>query len=240
VAALDGWVASIICGAAILGASIVAGLQAIRARTNARDQIVMAASILAPALFIAAAGLLMHWRVLGRHFMPALPAILMLIALGASVWLGRRRVWAYGLTTALVTAIAFSGISMIHPRHGKDDYRSAAEATFRALESGAVVWWAAYNVGARYYGVPLVGTERRGEACRSVEGIEGLVVYDASNLPAHCLGRLPEPDLIVLSKPDRFDRRGALTDWVEESGFEKVAELAAFTIWRAPAASTRG
>ena len=240
-AALEGWVASILCGAAILGASIAAGLQAIRARTSARDQIVMAASILAPAFFIAAAGFLMHWRVLGRHFMPALPAILMLIALGANVWLSRRRVWSFGLAAALFVTIALSGISMIHPRHGKDDYRSAAEATFRTLASGDLVWWAAYNVGARYYGVPLVGTERTEAECRSVEGVEGLVVYDASNLPAHCLGRLPDPDWIVLSWPDRFDTRGALADWIEKSGFEKVAELPAFTIWRAPPpASTRG
>jgi hypothetical protein len=42
---------------------------------------------------------------------------------------------------------------------------------------------------------------------------------------------MPAPDLIIISKPDLYDGRGALKDYLSQGGYEKSATLPAFTIW---------
>ncbi len=182
----------------------------------------------------------MHWRVLGRHFMPFLPIVLALLALGATSLLAGGRNWGRALASLLIVTLAVSGISMGFPRHAKDDYRSAADLTLQALASGSTVWWAAFGNGAHYYRVPLRGTAARpGDDCRSFDGPAEPVAYYVSNQRPHCLESLPEPDLIVLSKPNTFDRRGSITRSIAEFEFEQTAELPAFSVWRATSTSSQ-
>jgi hypothetical protein len=44
---------------------------------------------------------------------------------------------------------------------------------------------------------------------------------------------LPKPDLVLTSKPDLFDRNGALADYLNRAGFRPTASVAAFTAWQA-------
>jgi hypothetical protein len=104
------------------------------------------------------------------------------------------------------------------------------------------VWWAAGVIGARYYGLPgdfdvmseMIVSDKP-QAC-----LDGPGVVSIPNAPAACLGTLRPPDVVILSKPETFDAKGHIGDYLKAHGFAVVQRLPAFTVWRpsgsAPAA----
>jgi hypothetical protein len=233
--ALDEWLLPIVLGGAIIGACLWFGWRALVSCLGARGAFVAAAVACFPAAFIAFAGVFLHWRVVGRHFIPFLPLILSVLALGASALIDNSSsVAKKTLAVALLVTFVISAGNMHSERHAKDDYRAAAALAGQSLRAGEVVWWAAYGAGGRYYGLDVSDGLERAQACPSVpKGNESLII-DISNVGPDCLVALPGPDLVVLSKTDIFDKSGAIRRWIASSGFTESRTLAAFTLWRRP------
>ncbi|MDQ6911327.1 MAG: hypothetical protein M3128_00425, partial [Verrucomicrobiota bacterium] len=98
-------------------------------------------------------GLVANFHLLGRHFTPLSPLIVILVALGvARMWDSKWRIiaaatWFLWLVSALSVRFA--------ARHKNDDYRGAAGVAREAMVQNKSVWWAADAAGAKYYQLPL-------------------------------------------------------------------------------------
>jgi hypothetical protein len=184
-------------------------------------------------------GFAMHWRVLGRHMIAALPLLNLLFALGLAKLCEREggRAWLLRVTIAISFLLAFvwsSSSLRFSDRHRKDDYRAAANVARQELASGKRVWWAADALGARYYGLPgefdymgeLTGMQKP-YVCIDRAGVQSI---DAVH--GECLEKLIQPDVVILSKPETFDRNGIIAAYLRDGHFAKAQELPAFTIWR--------
>ncbi len=175
----------------------------------------------APALFILAVGVVTHFRVLGRHFAPLLAPILLLLTLGcASLW-NRHSAMARLAVAAFFIASAASCLCVrFSERHAKDDYRSAAAIARAALASRQVVWWNAAETGARYYHVRL-NTQTNLPTSATL-----LVNPAPSDLPTN-----RPPRLVIVSKPDIYDREAAVSSYLQTNRFRATRHFPAFTIW---------
>jgi hypothetical protein len=202
--------------AILMGAAV---LQEVKGRK--RKHLVLALCCGVPPVFILTVGCVAHFRVLGRHFAPIVPVLLLLSASGLT-WL-----WSRHGAGARVVALAFCGLSLLSclslrfsPRHEKDNYRAAAAWARTALSKGQLVWWNAAGVGAQYYDVPLTTDPGRAGAAL-------LVLNPARGT----LNHLPLPEVIIASKPDLYDGQSALAKLLREQRFQTAGEFNAFVIW---------
>jgi hypothetical protein len=178
--------------------------------------------LMVPAVFLLATGVLMHFRVLGRHFAPLSVVLFVALIFGANqlwhrgAWLGRVALGAFVVSTLFSSlSLRFAG------RHGKDDYRAAATVAKAALADGQTVWWMAEEIGAHYYGLPIV---------RDVQ-LAGF---------ATCLGnpgkdfanKLDAPNLVIASKPDIYDNQGWVAEFIAKEGYRPISRMPGFTVWR--------
>ena len=178
----------------------------------------------APAAFIVAAGVVLHFRVLGRHAAPLIPCLLFLTALG---WqsLAERGGWRR------ILAVTFLGLSLVSAlslrfceRHAKDDYRRAAGIAQEAKSHGERVWWCADGTAGGYYGVPLTN---------SPAAAPGRVWLVGAPTEALLMG-IPPPDLLLLSKPDIYDANGHVRAFLVKGRYKLAGTIPAFTIWQRP------
>ncbi len=176
--------------------------------------------VIPPSVLLLTAGYAQNFRVLGRHFMPLMPVVIGLFALGISEMRHRKTAWL--LFAALVTTWLGSSLSLrFAARHRKDDYRAAASVAKEAAARNESVWWSADRAAAIYYEVPL------GSAVQTM--------IHPSTLE---LTR-PEPDVVITSKPDIYDPTGDLAAYLREHAFVHVRDFPAFAIWRRPAPALR-
>ncbi|MFQ3671459.1 MAG: hypothetical protein SNJ84_08370, partial [Verrucomicrobiia bacterium] len=170
-------------------------------------------------------GTLGGFRLLGRHLTPIFPMLLMLVAAFIVVsW--RSKAGRVVVVLFLVVMMASSLNLRFNPRFAKDDYRGAATIAQQVLDEGKAVWWAADGVGARYYGIePSLWIE--GTMAPAQSGI-----FYANSRESDYLSRLPEPSVVILSKEDIYDRKGALGEWLGARGWTVVERLPGFTVWR--------
>jgi hypothetical protein len=190
-------------------------------RKGNRRYLMLALCYVVPAAFILGVGWVAHFRVLGRHFTPLLPALLLLLVSGLAALWSHRRAWAKAVALLFCLLSLGSCLSLrFLPRHEKDNYRAAATLAKTALGRGQRVWWSAAEVGARYYGVPLT--------TNFVQTGAALLVLNPGR---ETLAPLPVPRIVVTSKPDIYDSQMALADYLREQRFEPVARFTAFTIW---------
>lgn len=179
-----------------------------------------------------ASGMLLEKAFWARHWAPLFPWMVLALSLaGAKAWrmggpLGR---------AGLILILAVWGLSAAqlrwNPAHGKDDYRAAAAQARAALEGGETVWWCGSWHAAAYYGLPVT-LDGRFPDPRFI---------DASFLPAGAAEALPPPDCILITKPENFDRQGAIAGWlkVQAWGPPEARSPRAFKIYRKADASTR-
>jgi len=195
----------------------------------------IAAAILLASLLVIMAGVLGEFRVVGRHLTPAIPFVFLLGALvlnslwtGGSLW--PRSVVVFFLATSLLSAIQFR----FEARHGKDDYRGAAQVALEALKRGGTVWWAADQAAAVYYGLVDVPADRTPTQSETSEWN----FFPVFRHTRDELALFPSPDLICLSKKDVYDPHGAVTEYAAESELGETLTLRAFSIFsREPVAS---
>ena len=221
------------------------GLQEARRRLGSGSFWWLVGVGLFPVAVVLLSGFAMHWRVLGRHLIAALPLLNLLLAMGmVALWQNTTR-WrlfsqlplrpyrwlvALGLLALVVSSLA----QRFSQPHRKDDYRAAAQIAQAALQSGQRVWWAAGVIGARYYGLPgefnvmaELTSQDQALRCSDSAGVEPV-----ANAKAACLARMTPPDVVILSKPETFDVHGDIAAYLRAQQFVPVQALPAFTIWR--------
>jgi hypothetical protein len=210
----------------ILGFVAIGGLVQIRAILGTRVLGLLIACTLLPVLFILALSLVSHWRALPRHFIPLVPLFNIVYAFGLSWWLRRRFVGpAIGLISVIV--MGYSSLSVRYaPRHARDDYRHAAKLAADELAQGGRVWWLADVRGALYYGIPLSGEGESPDATHSP------VARYLSDKTSSFLSAQPPPTLVVLSRPESFDRQSLVRNYLSTNKYHLVETFPAFTAWR--------
>jgi len=178
--------------------------------------------IAAPAVVLTTAGVVMHFRILGRHFTPVMPVVLFVLSTGVVALWSRGRWLRKLVACGFVLLSFFSCLSLrFAARHEKDDYRDAAGFARAALESGRQVWWNADTQGAAYYQVPT--TDRPAAIGKA---------WRVANPSRELLSVASVPEVIITSKPDLFDNQRALAAYIARTRFDKVATLPAFTVWQ--------
>ena len=193
----------------------------LRQRLGVKKLAAMIIAAALPAGLLLAASAVSHFRILGRHYSALLPVVVFLLGLGvASAW--RRSAMGRVFVLLFFTFYLGSAVELrLAARHEKDNYRAAAIVARAALAAGKSVWWNADPNAAIYYRVPLAKT---GPA----ENGSALWVIHST---AESLAGGQPPNMIVASRRDVYDERGALTDYLAREHFHTATNFMAFTIW---------
>ncbi len=143
----------------------------------------------------------------GRHLVPLLPPVLLLLA-GAALKMSRA---ARGILVGLLLALLLAGSinQRFNKQHQKDDYRTVAALARAAEDEGKSVFWAACLVTAAYY------------------DYEPALHYPAD--PGREDWR--NADMVVYSKADLFDPAGHIRRWLDSAPYKLSEQYPAFTIW---------
>ncbi len=195
--------------------------------------------IVVPLLIVAAAsfvaivllGRVGEFRVVGRHFMPLYPFLLIGVStLATGAWASGRWIPRSAVVLLLLASVASAATYRFAPRHAKDDYRSAAALAREDADKGQVIWWAADRAAANFYQVfPQLMNAEPG-----FETNERTQVFMANNRSAEYLKRLPAPTLVILSKPDINDGNGCLREFLVTRNYKVTEQLPAFKIYSLP------
>lgn len=182
--------------------------------------IILATIVSLPVLFLLGTGVALHFRVLGRHFAPLFAVVVFVLGNGlVNLW----QRGTFGRIIALVYLFFCVGSCLairFESRHQRDDYRDAAAMANQALVRGETVWWDADANGAKYYHLPLTTDPATVNAARQVV-----------NLPPDFLMTAEEPEMVCCSRPDLYDPKGYLAQYLAQKNFQKQATLPAFVIW---------
>ena len=173
-----------------------------------------------PTIAIFSVMFLHDHRPLPRHFLPALPAVILaLAAVWAKAFAQKSLFWR---ATALLLPMLWLGSALNYrwsSSHAKEDYRTAAKIAHDALIEKGDVWWAADPAAAHVYGTPIALEEVSGHAW-------------ALQAPSWEAIRFKfAPRLIALSKPDIYDPQGSVARYVAENRFTPALQLHGFTIF---------
>jgi hypothetical protein len=209
--------------AVVTASVLLAGCQRVIQRTSRRIWLGVTVALGAASGFLLIAGIVLHFRVLGRHFTPLAPVILLLIAAGlSSLW--ERGGWRRILTALFLLLSFASAVSLkLAERHAKDDYQSAAAVARAACARGESVWWCADGMSGNYYGVSFSKPGQPPEAGKA---------WLAINRPEDDLSGRPPPQWVITSKPDLYDNAGAVREYVAHGRYRVAQTPPAFTIWR--------
>jgi hypothetical protein len=169
-------------------------------------------------IFVVVLSAIAHFRLLGRHVIPLAPVLFVLLGYAAAAY-SRWQLNRLFLILWMVSAVSLR----FHPRHHRDDYRSAAAMARAALEHGERVWWVADIAGAEYYKVPL--------------NAQNFTL--SSKLDQDSLTTAPAPDLVCFSKRDIYDPRGKIDNYLREHDFKVTRVLPAFQILERKSAAGR-
>lgn len=198
------------------------GLKRLRGMASRRTLICAVLCLAGVMVFLALVGAAIRFRVLGRHFAPLGALALLLLGLGLSELWERRGWLGKAVVVAFVVTSLWSCLSVrLAERHARDDYRQAVAMANAALGRGERVWWNADGGAIPVYG--LAGAELPGVTGRA------LVVV---NPRAGFASGVEPPDVALVSKPDVYDRSGAVAEFLATAGYRPVAQLVAFTVWR--------
>jgi len=212
--------------AAALGPLAVLGIAALAPAVKSRPRRFGTAFMLAllsvlPLGLLMLAGHFLGFRILGRHCAPLISVWLLVVGAGIHSAFRSGSIWLKAAAVLFVALSLCSCLSLRYAqRHRKDDYRDAAAAAKSALARGMRVWWSAADDGANYYGLPL--SNGAGESGRAI-----LVL----NATAQSVSALPQPDIVISSKPDLYDNQHAVENFVRGASYRAVASFPAFTVY---------
>jgi hypothetical protein len=189
-----------------------------RKTISGRTALAVACATLLPVIILITIGYAMNFRVLGRHFSPIIPAILLPIAKALA------QTGAYGRPAKVlaVFAIFFAATSALElrflNRHSRDDYRKATDIAIEALQNGQRIWWQADMNATRYYAFREGGQ-------RLVNQIQSL----ESEIPSS----LMFADIVVINRPDlRYNRDDYKTE-LRRNSFALQSRFTGFEVWKA-------
>ena len=185
-----------------------------------RTLVAWALALVLPSLLILTVLFVASYRPLPRHFIPALPAVILaLAALIDSALAQKNLIWR--IVAILLPALWLGSALNLRLRevHAKDDYRTASALAAAALRDNKEVWWAADAAAAYIYLTPVALQEVPGRAW-------------AMQAPAWDDIRFKfPPRVIVVSKPDIYDPQGSVARYAAENRFVPALQLHAFTIF---------
>ena len=207
--------------AAILGLLCLFALLQIRRHSlNRRSVLAWIIALGAPSLLIFIMFFVAGHKPLPRHFIPALPAVLLgLAALMQHAVSSKAVLWRAAAILLPILWLVSSLNLRWQPSHAKDNYRKASAIAAAALRADKQVWWAADSAAAYIYHTPVALEETPGCAW-------------AMQAPSWDRIRSKfSPDVIILSKPDIYDPHGAVARYAAENGFASALQLHAFTIF---------
>jgi hypothetical protein len=191
-----------------------------RANCPRKAIVVWALALGLPLVAIFGAMFLFDHRPLPRHFIPALPAVLLAIAALVQSALQARPLFWRSVAVALPVLWLLSSLSFRwQPVHAKDNYREASAIAAAGLRENKEVWWAADPAAAYIYFTPI--------ALEKVPGRAWAMQAPSWN---DIRFKFP-PRVIVISKPDIYDPQGAVARYAAENRFVVARQLQAFTIF---------
>jgi hypothetical protein len=177
--------------------------------------------------FLFVAGLVVSFRVTGRHLMPVFPfALLGLAFLSSHVLDQSKHRSVFFISVYLVLAFASCLSLRYSARHAKDDYRGAAKWVLDHRHPSDVVWWAADPAGGVFYKVLLIGHNPQINPPPFSLSLMNPVYSE--------LEKVPFPRFVALSKLDVYDANGGIQQWLKIKSFQQVASFKSFTIWAYP------
>jgi hypothetical protein len=208
-----------------LGIVIGAGCWSVLRRPSARASILVFVWVSGAGVLLIAAGIVKHVSVLGRHFTPVVSMTSALIATGIA-WLWHRSKAGKIVATAFLALSLGSSLCIrFAERHAKEDYRQAATLALAAVAQGQVVCWSGNGMCAEYYGLHFAPAN-----ALPAHGFAWL----ANNQTSEVVAAKPVPDLVVLSRPDKHDVRGAVQELITRRHYRMVRVLPSVTFWRRP------
>lgn len=229
----DGWRAIVpylptaIFASAVLAPVAAAGLAKLSRLMGRTSFILFLACTFLPIAFTQILGIALHWRVLPRHLIPLTVIVSLVYGFGAVWWL-QRGTAGRGLVAIAALVMAISAASVrLAPRHAKDDYERAAALATAELAHDGRVWWAADGYGASYYGVPIAVDARQWDLAG---GTRKALLADSGGI--HLLGGQGAPTLVIMSRPDTYDRENAVREYLRAHNYRLVDKFPAFTVWR--------
>jgi hypothetical protein len=181
-----------------------------------RTKFFIFAAVFCGAVSMVAVGYIAHFRVLGRHLMPILPFVLLLVSFGfLHLWQSDKKLSRAVVLTICLLLILSSLSTRFSPRFAKDDYRTAAQIAKSSQEDEKTIWWAADTATANYYGL---------EFSEKVINVVGLSAEELQNIPI--------PDIVLVSKSDIYDSNCFITDFLVDKNLASVRKIKAFSIYR--------
>ncbi len=241
------WVAA---GALPIFCVAVIGLRALWKRQGS-DLLIVLGWALVPVLILLGLAELKHWRVVGRHLLPLLFFVCLVLAAGAHwAFTQTSSRWSRVLAVGMFAALLVSSLSIrFAHRHEREEYRDAAAAAAQSVLRGQIVWWFADAPGPEYYGLgarvqKLVPIELYEIAYRHLyDGMLSRIVTDCSDVGpgtvlilespnAEMLAGCPPADRVIYSRQDTFDTTGAGMAWMRARGMHRQSRFTGFEIWQ--------
>ena len=204
---------------AILGTVGLFGLRALL-RQRGADILIALTCVCLPLVALWILGSERSWRVVGRHMLPMLFVVNVVLAWGiVTLWRHRKAaskvIVAFGLL-----ALASSAMSIRHgERHQREMYARAAAAAEAGMKVGGTVWWFADPLGIRYYAPSVRLQSSCASECPLGDG-RRLVAWQ--NPATTDLEGCPRPSMAILSRRDTYDRAGAGIEHLSASGLRPV------------------
>jgi hypothetical protein len=184
--------------------------------TPKRSIAAVCVAVALPLFLLTAVGILMDFRVLGRHLSPMIPAVLLPIAasFGAS---GRLAI--PGRVTGFAAFLFMAGSALqlrFHHRHDKDDFRTATGLAIEALRDGRRVWWQADMNTARYYAFRAGGPQ-----------LVNFIQVLESDPPTSIMFA----DTVFINRPDLYFANGNHERLLTDNFFRKIRTFQGFEVW---------
>jgi len=218
--ALLPYAGSILMFAVAVGGTFWNGTKELTARFGVKRVLLLTVIVGTPFVALCAIGIATRFRVLGRHVVPLLPLLWIVLAFGIVRLLQQpSRIGKIVAAAFFCLNFASSFSVRFAARHEKDDYRGAAAIARRAVASGETVWWNAERLGAAYYGLSASNAPGR------------TYVIILTNPTRDELRQFPAPSVVIASKPDTYDNGRAVIAYVNERQYRISARLPAFVVW---------
>jgi hypothetical protein len=225
-AAFRPYLLPLIIYAAVVVCVLFAGIKHILQSAPRRVWLGAGGALGAAVVLLLLIGIVTHFSVLGRHFTPLAPCLLLLIALGLNR-LEKHGGWRRLLVVLFLLLSLASALSLrFCGRHAKDDNRTAATIANKANAVGKIVWWCADGRSALFYGVPLAPPKPDVTAPGAVWWVK-----DATE---DWMTNTAPPDLVLLSKPELHDANGLTRDFLKRNHYQLSQTFQAFTLWQKP------
>jgi hypothetical protein len=219
---------SIAVATVVLGSLAAVGIVTVYGRAGRYAFALAVGCLMLPVIGLLLLSAYLKWRILPRHFIPLVALISYIYAFGLIRSLNGN-LMGRGLAILAITVMAYSAFSArLAARHQKEDYRQAALTANRELASGARVWWIADFRGALYYAVPFENYSAPGVAASRPDGA---TVFVGDRTAAE-IAQWARPALVVLSRPESYDRSGVVRAFLERQNYRRVGAVRGFTLWR--------